>query len=158
MKRMTRHEKWKEIQWKKIHLYVYDLQHKIYCHAKDCKISLVRHFEHKLIKSIEARLLSVRMVSQDNRGKVTTGVDKISNLSPRDRLRLTERLVLNGKASPIRRVFIPKSDGSLRSLGIPTIKDRAKQKLHHTLDKERKRTGEIKFVHSHCHDRIHLTK
>jgi retron-type reverse transcriptase len=98
------------------------------------------------------------MVSQDNRGKVTTGVDKISNLSPRDRLRLTERLVLNGKASPIRRVFIPKSDGSLRSLGIPTIKDRAKQKLHHTLDKERKRTGEIKFVHSHCHDRIHLTK
>lgn len=36
---------------------------------------------------------------------------------------------MNGKASKIWRTFIPKPDGSLRPLGIPTMEDRAKQML-----------------------------
>jgi RNA-directed DNA polymerase len=36
---------------------------------------------------------------------------------------------MNGKASKIWKTFIPKPDGSLRPLGIPTMEDRAKQML-----------------------------
>lgn len=38
-------------------------------------------------------------------------------------------MTLNGKASTIKRVWIPKANGNLRSLGIPTMEDRAKQCL-----------------------------
>jgi RNA-directed DNA polymerase len=38
-------------------------------------------------------------------------------------------LKIDGLAKPLRRIYIPKKDGTMRSLVIPTMKDRAKQKL-----------------------------
>jgi len=102
---------------------------KIYKQTKSGNMNKVRYYQKKLVSSPFACLLAVRTVTQDNRGKKTAGIDGISELLPTQRFQLAKRLVLDGKASKIRRVFIPKANGKLRSLGIPTIEDRAKQCL-----------------------------
>ena len=125
----NKYENWKDIPWNKIKLEIYNLQYKIYCHSKKDNIGLVRHCQRQLVKLLETKLLAVRLVTQDNRGKVTPGVDGVKSLKPVERIRLARKLRFDGKASKIRRVFIPKSNGELRPLGIPTIEDRAKQML-----------------------------
>ncbi len=65
-----------------------------------------------------------------NQGKKTAGVDGVIAVSPEQRLNLTEEIKGTLKAKPLRRVWIPKPGrDEKRPLGIPTIKDRARQAL-----------------------------
>jgi len=76
-----------------------------------------------------AKLLAVRKITQDNTGKSTAGIDGIKTIKPENRYELINKLKFDGRASKIRRVFVPKGNGKLRLLGIPTIEDRCKQML-----------------------------
>lgn len=84
-----------------------------------------------LINLLEAKLLVVRKTTQDNRGKKTAGVDGVRLLAPTKRFQLAYSLKINGRCDPIKRCLIPKPGNpeELRPLGIPTIRDRAKQAL-----------------------------
>lgn len=75
------------------------------------------------------RLLAIRRVTQDNKGKRTAGIDGIKSLTPKARLELMKTLKPTGKSKATRRVWIPKPNGEKRPLGIPTMFDRASQAL-----------------------------
>lgn len=120
---------WKDIQWNTIEKRVIRLQLRIYKAANEQEFEKMYKLQKLLISSKSAKYLAVRKVTQDNAGKKTPGVDKIFIKSPAERFALANKLTLDGKSSPIKRIYIPKSDGGQRPLGIPTIEDRAKQML-----------------------------
>jgi RNA-directed DNA polymerase len=122
--------KWQEIPWRKLERKVFKLQKRIFQAASRGDNKKVRKLQRLLLNSWAAKCLAVRKVTQDNRGKRTAGVDGIKALSPEARLALVGRLKLDGKTKPTRRIWIPKpGKAEKRPLGIPTIKERAKQAL-----------------------------
>jgi RNA-directed DNA polymerase len=74
--------------------------------------------------SPSSQLLALRRVTQENQGKHTAGIDGVVYDTPEARWRLLqEGLSLNGyQPKPVRRVYIPKDNGTPRPLGIPTGK------------------------------------
>ncbi|MBL8371818.1 MAG: group II intron reverse transcriptase/maturase [Burkholderiaceae bacterium] len=78
----------------------------------------------------QARALAVRKVTE-NQGKRTSGIDCVLWDTPTKKWNAIGCLNTNGyRARPLRRVYIPKTNGKERPLGIPTMKDRAMQALH----------------------------
>jgi len=120
---------WKDIQWSTIETNVFRLQLRIYRAANEQEFEKMYKLQNLLISSKSAKFLAVRKVTQDNAGKKTPGVDKILIKTPAERFALANKLTLDGKSSPIKRIYIPKLDGGQRPLGISTIEDRAKQML-----------------------------
>ena len=127
---MNNQVKWNEIDWRKVEKSVFKLQKRIYRAYENGDVKKGRRLQKTLIKSYNNRLLAVRKVSQDNRGKATAGVDKVKSLTPKQRLAMAEYLKPRDKAKPIRRVWIPKpGKKEKRPLGIPVMRDRAVQAL-----------------------------
>ena len=113
---------WNTIRWPKIERKVLKLQKRIYRAAQRGDDRQVRRLQKLLLRSHYAKLLAVRQVTQDNRGKKTPGVDGIAALTPVERRTLAEHLQLDGNAAPVRRVYIPKpGTREQRPLGIPMV-------------------------------------
>lgn len=121
---------WNQVNWKQLNRQVFRLQKRIYQASQRGEDKVVQKLQKLLLKSWYGKLLAVKKVTQDNRGRKTPGFDGVSELTPEERIQLAKELSLDGKSSPVKRVYIPKpGKKEKRPLGIPTIKERAKQAL-----------------------------
>ena len=124
---------WDSIQWDKPKRHVRRLQERIFRATRDKDWAKVKNLQKLLVRSHSARLLVVRRVTQENKGKYTPGIDGKIYATSQERVELVEDVRqtnnINYKCKPLRRVYIPKNNGDKRPLGIPTVKDRAMQML-----------------------------
>ncbi|HZO67824.1 MAG TPA: reverse transcriptase N-terminal domain-containing protein, partial [Kribbellaceae bacterium] len=121
---------WSEIDWTTAEAVVKRLQGRIYRAAAAGNGQQVKNLQKLLVRSTSAKRLAVRRVAQQNAGRNTPGIDGVVCRTPESRMRLATDLSLKDyHPQPVRRVYIPKTDGRRRPLGIPTIRDRALQML-----------------------------
>lgn len=121
---------WHNINWAKATKHVKGLQVRIAKATIDGDYRKVKRLQRLLTRSTDAKQLAIRRVTE-NRGKRTAGVDKVTWSTPESKWKAIATLTSKGyKPMPLKRVYIPKSDGKKRPLGIPTMKDRAMQALY----------------------------
>jgi len=121
---------WKRINWKRVTLNVRLLQQRIVKAKQKGQHRKVKSLQFILTRSLSAKQIAVKRVTS-NKGKRTSGVDHQLWSNTKQKWQAVQNLhSRNYKASPLRRIRIPKSNGKVRELGIPTMRDRAFQALY----------------------------
>ncbi|EES6429113.1 group II intron reverse transcriptase/maturase [Escherichia coli] len=121
---------WHTINWKRQYRTVRRLQTRIVKATQEKQWRRVKALQRLLTRSFAAKALAVRRVTE-NSGRKTPGIDGKTWSTPAEKWNAINNLRRNGyKPSPLKRVYIPKSNGKLRPLGIPTMKDRAMQAFY----------------------------
>jgi RNA-directed DNA polymerase len=152
---------WNAVNWRKANRTVRNLRQRLFRAAQERDLKKVRSLQKLMLKSYSNRLVSVRRVAQINAGKDTPGVDKLVLKTAAARGKMVDHLAhfTLWKAKPVRRIYIPKTSGKLRPLGIPVIVDRCLQAM---VKNAREPVWEARFEGSSygfrpgrsCHDAI----
>src|SRR5437868_4590868 len=118
---------WHSIDWKKVQRTVRRLQARIVKAVQSGKWHKVKALVYLLTHSFAGRALAILRVVC-NSGAQTPGVDGQTWRAPEDKSNALTTLKRHGyRPQPLRRVYIAKSNGKRRGLGIPTLSDRAMQ-------------------------------
>ena len=121
---------WHSIDWDQAQRIVRRLQARIVQATQAGRWGKVRALQRLLTHSYSGKVLAVRRVTE-NQGKRTPGVDRVTWETPAKKMAAVQGLRQRGyRPQPLRRVYIAKSNGKRRGLGIPTMKDRAMQALY----------------------------
>ena len=121
---------WSEIDWQKVMKKVKNLRQRIYRATKLKQWNRVRSLTKLMLRSYSNLLLSVSRVTEINQGRNTPGIDGYLAKTPEQRVRLVNNWDFQiWKIKPTKRIYIPKTNGKKRPLGIPTVNDRVAQAI-----------------------------
>ena len=121
---------WHAINWLQVYRNVRRLQTRIVKAVKAGRKRRVRALRNILTRSFSGRALAIKRVSS-NQGKRTPGVDNVLLNTPKKKAQALRDLRSNGYLPlPLKRVYLRKKDGTPRPIGIPAMRDRARQAMH----------------------------
>ena len=121
---------WRAIDWQQATQNVRRLPARLVQATQAGRWGRVKALQRLLTHSFSGKALAVRRVTE-NQGQRTPGVDGETWDTPAQKARAVRALRQRGyRPRPLRRVSIPKKNGKVRPLGIPTLADRAMQALY----------------------------
>jgi RNA-directed DNA polymerase len=121
---------WHQINWAACHRRVRSLQRRIVQAIQAGAWRKAKRLSYLLVHSFAARALAVKRVTE-NAGKKTPGMDGELWDTPEKKAAAVERIGWwrGYRPVPLRRLYIPKKNGTQRPLSIPAIVDRGRQAL-----------------------------
>jgi len=123
---------WDGVDWRSVEQDVRRLRQRIFAATRAGDWKKVRNLQKLMLRSRANALMSVRRVTEVNAGRKTAGVDGQVVVMDQHKVELAEWVQHRARPwspRPVKRVYVPKSDGRRRPLGIPVIADRALQAL-----------------------------
>lgn len=121
---------WAAINWHRVQKNVRVMQIRLAKATQEGDWRRVKALQRWLTRSFCAKALAIKRVTE-NQGKRTAGVDRALWDTPLQKyVAIAQLKKQRYRPLPLRRVYIPKANGKMRPLGIPTMRDRAMQALH----------------------------
>jgi len=121
---------WPSIDWRTVEGDVRRLRQRIFTASQAGDLKRVRNLQKLILRSRANTPASVRRVTEVNAGRETAGIDGKIVVGPQDKAELADWVQHRSQPwvpRPVKRVFIPKANGTRRTLGIPVIVDRVLQ-------------------------------
>merc|ERR1712122_50001 len=97
---------WKEIDWTLVQKRLSRQQRRVY-KGTEGKRHIVHAIQRRIIRSLDARLVSVRLATLENRGRNSADLDNDSGkvLSHKDKIKLVSRLSLGRNLNDTRKIY-----------------------------------------------------